>query len=218
MIWLALEFSSIRRSVAVLESHAGRHGARLLGCAAERRERSTRPFALIESALAAAGLEREAIERLAVGLGPGSLAGIRSAIAIAQGWRLARGVEATGVSTLEALALQSLEAGAKSPFHVAIDAQREELFLATFAADNGRPRATEPLRIVTPAEAREHPRPSGWLAGPGLSSIMAGAVDLFPDAWAVGRIALREGENPANGPLEPIHPRVTGFVKGPQRG
>ncbi len=218
MNWLALEFSSSRRSVAVLESRTGGQDARLLGSASESRDRAAKPFALIESALAAAGLEREAIERIAVGLGPGSLAGIRSAIASAQGWHLARGVGVAGVSTMDALALQSVEAGAKARFHVAIDAQRDEFFLATYVAENGHPRATEPLRIVTLSEAREYQRQSGWISGPGLSSTIAGAVDLFPDAWAVGRIALREGEDLAHGPLEPINPRITNFVKLPPRG
>ena len=46
---------------------------------------------MIEEALREAGLEREQIEVLAVGLGPGSYTGIRVALSLAQGWQLASG-------------------------------------------------------------------------------------------------------------------------------
>ena len=62
---------------------------------------------MIESALRQAGLEREEIECIAVGLGPGSYTGIRAAIALAQGWQLARGVKLLGVSSAECLATQA---------------------------------------------------------------------------------------------------------------
>ena len=52
---------------------------------------------MIESALAEAKIEREQIEVIAVGLGPGSYTGIRAAISVAQGWQLARGVKLLGV-------------------------------------------------------------------------------------------------------------------------
>src|SRR5688572_14259415 len=94
---LALEFSSERRSVAVVEN------GDVLGEAHEQGGKHTRAFELIERALAAARLEREQIECVAVGLGPGSYMGIRIAIAIAQGWQLARGVKTAGVKSAEAL-------------------------------------------------------------------------------------------------------------------
>jgi len=49
------------------------------------------PLRLVERALAEAKVERGQIECVAVGLGPGSYTGIRGAIALAQGWQLARG-------------------------------------------------------------------------------------------------------------------------------
>ena len=75
---LALEFSSARRGVAVVD------GGRVLGLA-EGDGLAPGPFALIESALRAAGVEREQIECVALGRGPGSYTGVRSAIALAQG-------------------------------------------------------------------------------------------------------------------------------------
>ena len=48
---------------------------------------------MIEDVLARSQMEREQIEVLAVGLGPGSYTGIRVALSMAQGWQLARGGE-----------------------------------------------------------------------------------------------------------------------------
>ena len=58
-------------------------------------------FEMIRSALHEAKLEREQIEVLAIGLGPGSYTGIRIALAIAQGWQLASrpgGIKLLGIS------------------------------------------------------------------------------------------------------------------------
>src|SRR5688572_3278003 len=98
---LALEFSSEQRSVAIVDE--GRIRSRLH----ERHNRETRAFQLIEEMLQQNGLEREAIDCLAVGLGPGSYTGIRAAIALAQGWQLARPVKLIGVSSADCLAAQA---------------------------------------------------------------------------------------------------------------
>ena len=59
---------------------------------------------LIEQALQQAQIGREEIQRLGIGIGPGSYTGIRSAIAVAQGWQLARDTELCAVSSAETLA------------------------------------------------------------------------------------------------------------------
>ena len=90
---LAVEFSSEQRSVAVVE----RAGAtvHVRGAAREIGGRNAHAVALIEEALQQAKIEREEIECIAVGLGPGSYTGIRAAIALAQGWQLARAVKSS---------------------------------------------------------------------------------------------------------------------------
>ena len=65
--------------------------------------RPTPALALIDHALREARLEREQIDRVAVGLGPGSYAGIRIAIALAQGWQLARKVSLLGISSADCI-------------------------------------------------------------------------------------------------------------------
>jgi hypothetical protein len=68
---LALEFSSSQRSVAIAGAHANCE-------AVETGGRGTGGLRIIEEVLGDAKLEREQIECLAVGLGPGSYTGIRS--------------------------------------------------------------------------------------------------------------------------------------------
>src|SRR3954469_15197603 len=94
---LALEFSSPQRSVAVVQK--GEFHESLSG--------SNEPFAMIDQALREAKLEREQIECIVVGLGPGSYTGIRSAISIAQGWQLARPISLLGISSVEGIAAQA---------------------------------------------------------------------------------------------------------------
>src|SRR5260370_18041218 len=122
---LALEFSSSQRSVAVVQPgraeeviEAGSQGPNALGMIAE--------------ALRASGLEREQIECLAIGLGPGSYTGIRAAIALAQGWQLALGTRLLGISTVECLATQPREEAYAGKVAIAIDAQRSEFYLASY--------------------------------------------------------------------------------------
>src|SRR5262245_61294087 len=126
MTILALEFSSDRRSVAL--TRAGQ----MLSRAAEQGGRSTQAFRLIEQVLRDAGREREDVEAIAIGLGPGSYTGIRMAISIGQGWRLARGTRLVGISTTDVLAEQARARGIRGPLHIAIDAQRGEFYHASF--------------------------------------------------------------------------------------
>src|ERR1700728_2418128 len=101
---LAVEFSSQARNVAVLQCGAGPSPV-LLGRAAESSVR--RQLGLVTDALDAAHCEREDIETIAIGLGPGSYTGIRGAIALAQGWQLGRGVTLLGISSVDCLAMQA---------------------------------------------------------------------------------------------------------------
>src|SRR5262245_27101185 len=97
---LALEFSSSQRSVAVVHRRGDR-AAEKLGEAIEAGGRAGNAFATIDELLRTAGLEREQIECVAVGLGPGSYTGIRAAISIAQGWQLARETALLGISSVD---------------------------------------------------------------------------------------------------------------------
>jgi tRNA threonylcarbamoyladenosine biosynthesis protein TsaB len=125
MTILALEFSSRRRSVAL-----ARGDAVLAEAVAQTTGRGTDAFGLIEQVLRDAKISRDAIEVIAIGLGPGSYTGIRAAIAVAQGWQLARSVKLLGVSSMESLALQAQAEKVTGLIDLVIDAQRGEFYLS----------------------------------------------------------------------------------------
>jgi tRNA threonylcarbamoyladenosine biosynthesis protein TsaB len=95
----------------------------------ERVSRAVRILEDVDSLLAEAALEREAIEGIVVGTGPGSYTGLRMGLVTARALAIALGVPVAGVSTLAALA-----AGAPGT-HPLIDARRSEVF----ALEEGSP-------------------------------------------------------------------------------
>ena len=206
---LALEFSSSRRSVAVLVDGIVR------GEAQEAGGRHTRAFALMDVALRAAKMEREEIELIAVGLGPGSYAGIRSAIAIAQGWQAACGVKLAGVNSVEAMASQAHAEGRRGRIHIFIDAQRGEFYFGAYELMEEGPRLIEPLRIITPEEAKLLAQGGSAIVWPELRGAFPDATILEPDAAMVGRLALRCGEYVDGAQMEPVYLRPVQFVKAP---
>lgn len=76
-----------------------------------------------------ASLELDGIERIVVGTGPGSFAGIRAALAFAQGFALGRPCEVLGLPSPCAIAAQL---GGRGPLAVIGDARRGKLWIALF--------------------------------------------------------------------------------------
>jgi tRNA threonylcarbamoyl adenosine modification protein YeaZ len=209
---LAIEFSSDQRSVAVVAD------GKVKGAASESAGRATHALALVGEALAQAGLEREAIECLAIGLGPGSYTGIRAAIALAQGWQLALGdaaVKLIGISSAECLAAEARAQGWFGQINVAIDAQRGELYLAGYDISADACRETRPLRLASLDDARSLAAAGEMIVGPEATRWSASGRVLFPTAATLGLLAAgRTGFVPGN-QMEPIYLRETSFVKAP---
>lgn len=134
----------------------------------ERPGHVTRLLPLADGLLAQAGLEWRALQRIAVGLGPGTFTGLRIGLATARGIAQSLAVELVGVSTLQVLAHAALEDAARPDgVLAAIDARRGEIFLAAHAADGEllAPRAVRPADLGALLARLRESRPGGdWLA------------------------------------------------------
>jgi tRNA threonylcarbamoyl adenosine modification protein YeaZ len=212
---LALEFSSPQRSVAVLNADA-RGRVLATGEVVEATTGNpTKPFSMIEAALKATGMEREQIECLAVGLGPGSYNGIRAAIAMAQGWQLAAGVKLLGVSSAECVAAQVLADGAPGKFSVVIDAQREEFYVADYEVNAGKLNHLSPLGLVAREDVCRREQAGNLLIGPEVARRFPSGRVVFPRAEMLGKLASTRNDFVSGDKLEPIYLRQTSFVKAP---
>ncbi len=202
MTILALEFSSSQRSAA-----AGHEGN--VAEAIETGGHGTSAFRLIAQALAGAGIEREQIEVIAVGLGPGSYTGIRVAVSLAQGWQVARGVKLLDVNSAECLAAQAQSEGIFGPVNVVIDAQRREFYLATWEISETARREIAPLKIVPASEVEARLKAGEICAGPSAGKL------LYPRAATMLALARGRSDFVSGEKLEPVYLRATNFVKAP---
>jgi tRNA threonylcarbamoyladenosine biosynthesis protein TsaB len=209
MTILALEFSSPQRSVAVAR------GEGVLAETVETGGRGTNAFGMIEIVLAEAKIEREQIEVIAVGLGPGSYTGIRAAISLAQGWQLARGVKLLGVSSAEAITATARMEKILGQASVVIDAQRGEFYLAAYEITADGCREVAPLKISSRAEVQSQAGGDGILIGPEVTRWFSGGRMVFPRAAALAELAARRSGFVPGEKLEPIYLRETNYVKSP---
>jgi tRNA threonylcarbamoyl adenosine modification protein YeaZ len=211
MTILALEFSSPQRSVAVLESGV----PHVCGFASERNSSGGQALNLVAMALSQARLELERIDCIVVGLGPGSYAGIRAAISLAQGWQLARNVKLLAGSSSECLAQQAQAEGLSGRVHIVIDAQRNEFYLAGYEIKTGMMRRVEPLRLATLAEVEAKVKAGDTLIGPEVTRWFSQGHNLFPDAAMLARMSVGRTDFVPGETLAPIYLRETSFVKAP---
>lgn len=209
---LAVEFSSGQRSVAVVQG-SGSASAVLLGRAVETGGR--RALGLAEEALRQARCEREEIETLAIGLGPGSYTGVRGAIALAQGWQLGRGVHVVGLGSVECLAAGAEHEKMFGSINIIVDAQRREFYLARYEIGPGTWREVETLRLAASAEIEALAKRGERVLGPGADEWFPFARNLYPDAAILGQLAVARKDFVPAEKLEPIYLRETAFKKAP---
>ncbi len=208
MMTLALEFSSSQRSVALAQ------GDSVLSETVESGGRGTAAFSMIEKVMAGARVNREQIEMICVGLGPGSYTGIRAAISIAQGWQLARGIKIAGVSSVAAIAARAQSEKIFGAVSVVIDAQRNEFYLAAFDISESGWSETGPLKIVSPAEVQSRAG-QNKIIGPEAGKWFSGGRNIYPRAGCLARLAMQQSQVVAGEKLEPIYLRETTFMKAP---
>lgn len=217
---LALEFSPCERGIAVFFDGTVR------GFAIDRTPQGSRSFELIQRALDQAGIFKTDINCIAVGLGPGSYAGIRIAIAIAQGWELARGVKLLGIPSAESIArLINTPDGIallrrSTPFHgivnIVFDAQRNQAYAIRYEIGVAEPQALGQFEILT-RDDEIHRRDAGEIfvkadMGPwGLGK----EIVMLSDARVIAGIAAQRTNFVSSDQLEPIYLRKAEFIKAP---
>ena len=86
----------------------------------------------VHAVLELAGEDLASVERILVGVGPGTFTGIRIAAATTRSLALGTGADLCTVSTLDALAAPALRAGFSEVLAV-IDARRKQIFVRAFS-------------------------------------------------------------------------------------
>jgi tRNA threonylcarbamoyladenosine biosynthesis protein TsaB len=106
---------------------------------------------LISQALEQAGIVRQDLTAVAVGVGPGPFTGLRVGLVTARTLAFVLEVPVYGVCSLDVLAAEAA-AGLDTDFVVATDARRKEVYLATYDASGARvdgPVVEKPAAVAT---------------------------------------------------------------------
>jgi tRNA threonylcarbamoyladenosine biosynthesis protein TsaB len=174
-----------------------------------------RVLGLIERSLADAGITREMLDRVAVGVGPGSFTGLRVGIALGQGIALGLDRPLVGVGSLRAMA-HAVPATDRRVRVAVLDARRGELFVAAYAPDGAELLAPSAL---TADDARGVLRSTlagldvvligegASLLGDGFEVLHGNGLDL-PDASAIAFLGAELDPEAAS--AEPVYVRGAG--------
>ena len=197
---LALEFSSNQRGVAVSEDEN-------ILSTVNTDNLKTSPLSLIDEALRKACLGRTTIETITLSIGPGSYTGIRSAIATAQGWELARNIKILPISSPEILAATARFQGQTGMTDFIINAQRQEYYHSTWNLTEKNQNEVKPLSIIDTIEATKL---SAF--GPDIRELPK-VTQLYPDVAKLAQLAADRTNFQLGEEIEPIYLRATEFVK-----
>ena len=199
---LALETSAVACSVALCEDE------KLLAQSFQNNglTHSVTLMPMCQSMLAGCGVKLEEMDVVAVAAGPGSFTGLRIGVAAAKGLAWPGDKPCAGVSTLEAMAWTVAHVEGAEICAV-MDARRNQVYNARFAAVDGVPVRLTPDRAISLAELGEELKNSGKpqiivgdgavlcynnLNGCGPELRMAPSHLRLQTAWGVARAALEQ--------------------------
>jgi tRNA threonylcarbamoyladenosine biosynthesis protein TsaB len=128
---LGLDTATPATAVAVLPDEGEPVELRHEPAAGERPGHATQLLALARRALEASGATFADVDRIGVGVGPGTFTGLRIGVATARALAQSTGAQLAPVSTLAALAEP---AGGDRPVLAVLDARRGEAFVAAYQA------------------------------------------------------------------------------------
>jgi tRNA threonylcarbamoyladenosine biosynthesis protein TsaB len=172
----------------------------------------------VEAAAAAAG-GWNAVDLLAVGLGPGTFTGIRVGIATARGLSVSLGLPVRGVCTLDALGRGIQAAGEGAPALAVLDGWRGEVFAALYGPDGARvwePAVYRPEKLAERVTSLdETPVVAGSGAVRFRQELTRDGVRIADDSDSVHRVAARHlcalaaatADEEGGGELAPIYLR-----------
>jgi len=168
---------------------------------------------LVEELLAEAGWPLESLDRIGVGVGPGSFTGLRIGVALAQGIALGLGCPVVGVSSLQAMVFAAPPS--ELPTAAVLDARRNEYFVALFSSAGDEligPRTVNQVDAErTLAELAGSPLRVVGLPAANWSNGFQSALTDLPSAVATARLAARL--DPAHHPALPAYVRAADAVK-----
>lgn len=190
MITLAIDTSTNRGSVAVLVDGELKMDEQFTS----ERSHSSSLFVELEKVRTIA----PRVDRIAIGLGPGSYAGVRISIAAALGIQLTQGAELVGIPSVAALETSASR-------YIAIGDARRDTFYWT-AVDEGI--CVEGPLLLTEAELRERLSTNTLPVFTGEPlDVAPGAQIALPSAIILARLAGANRGIVARGDLEPIYLR-----------
>ncbi len=178
-------------------------------------------LAMVEALLAEGQMPLAALDAIAASIGPGAFTGVRISVAVAQGLAFGADLPVVAVTTLEALALPAIQAGAAGVL-ACLDARMGEVYWGCFAADAaqglvamGPPAVGPPGSVILPDARPYQGIGRGFAAYPQLAALPGLTVDpsgerALPNAREVAwlgalRFARGEGRDPAD--LSPLYLR-----------
>jgi tRNA threonylcarbamoyladenosine biosynthesis protein TsaB len=157
---------------------------------------------MAEEVLAEAQVSLPMLDGIAASIGPGAFTGVRISVAVAQGLAFGADLKVIPVTTLEALALQALDAP-DSLALACLDARMGEVYWGCFAWDaargvlqSGALRVGPPDQVTPASSGRYFGVGRGFAAYPALASLPGVSTDAarsaaLPNAREIARLGAK---------------------------